>query len=100
MTDLAELKKKLDDKVFEITESHGQQVAEVQAKEYLEKMTPEAGILMEHVVNLLLACPQTEFFDLWFPIVDLCLTKNYKVFSRVDRNLGYLAHESKRVTDD
>ena len=100
MTNLAKLKKELDDKVFEITESHGQKVAEMQAEKYLDGMTPDHRTRMENVVEQLLACNQQEFFDMWFPIVDLCLTKNYKVYSRVDRALGYLARESDRVTQE
>ena len=100
MTDLAELKKQLDDKVFEITETHGQKVAEIQAKEYLDVMPEDQKLRMRNVVEQLLACNQQEFFDMWFPIVDLCLTKNYKVYSKVDRTLGYLSRESDRVTKD
>ena len=78
--DIDKLKKQLDDQVQAMTEEHGQKFAEEQAAKYLEELTKPERILMKPVFDQLLACPQIDFYKLWYPIVDTCLVKNFKVY--------------------
>jgi len=94
-----QIKKDLNDKIEEITEQHGQDAAVEQAINYLDDMAPDDKALMEPVIRHLLNTPQVDFFRMWFPIVDLCLTKNFKVFNRVDKSLGYINGVSRKVKE-
>jgi len=95
--ELEDLKENLDDKVGDMTGELGQKRAEQMAKEYLEQLTLEEKLRMEPVFKQLLECKQEEFYKLWYPVVDLCLTKSYKVYNHVDRSLGYIDQILKKL---
>ena len=99
MTDVKKLKQELDNQVQKITEEHGQKFAEETAERYLEKMEFDDVDKMQSVIKELLACPQEDFYRLWFPIVDLCLIKNFKVYNHIDRSLGYVDGVVRRAQE-
>jgi len=88
--DIEKLKKQLDDQVQKITEEHGQKFAEETCSNYRDAMEPDDLMLMDAVFRMLIECKQEDFYRLWYPIVDLCMIKNYKLYNHVDRSLGYV----------
>ena len=100
MTNIDDLKKNLDDQIQTMTEQHGQEFAKEQAEKYIEAFTPEDRQLMLPIIKALLDCPQIDFYRLWYPIVDLCLIKNFKVYNHVDNSLGHVAKVVEKIKGD
>lgn len=100
MMDIEKLKQQLDDGVQKLTEEHGQKFAEQTAAAYLEAMNQADNALMENIVAALLNCPQDDFYRLWYPIVDLCMIKNYQVYSHVERSLSFIDGVLRRSQGD
>ena len=100
MTIIDELKKNLDEQIQSMTETHGQDFAKEQAAKYLDEMDDPDKARMSVIVHALLDCPQIDFYRLWYPIVDLCLIKNFKVYNHVDSSLGHVTKIVEKIKSD